>query len=191
MTYFTNRVGYSCYIYHGFSTLQVSPCFLKYGGRATCQGGWGQFDWHNVSHCDGSVTIQSIGFILLWLLLGCAHFAKKNFSLISETKMRIWIPFTCVSQFHYKISLLFFCFLSLIFASNFSLRFTLVIFALKRNKAKRNSGLFNRFFSLNFRFTLIFSLNFRLFYLRFRFRFLVFRIEVKHVKSGFFCSKRK
>ncbi len=41
-------------------------------------------------------------------------------------------------------------------------------------------------FSLNFRFTTIFSLNFRLFYLRFRFRFLVFRIEVNHVKSGFF-----
>ncbi len=47
------------------------------------------------------------------------------------------------------------------------------------------------FFSLNFRFTSIFSLNFRLFYLRFRFRFLVFRIEVNHVKSGvFFASKQ-
>jgi hypothetical protein len=50
---------------------------------------------------------------------------------------------------------------------------------------------FFRFFSLNFRFASIFSLNFRLFYLRFRFRFLVFRIEVNHVKSGlFFASKR-
>ncbi len=36
----------------------------------------------------------------------------------------------------------------------------------------------------------IFSLDFLLFYLRFRFRFLVFRIEVNHVKSGFFASKR-
>ena len=61
-------------------------------------------------------------------LVGCARFASKNFSLISEIK-RIWIRFTCVSLFHYKISLLFFRFFSLLFASNFSLRFTLVIFA--------------------------------------------------------------
>ena len=52
-----------------------------------------------------------------------------------------------------------------------SLRFYLVIFASKRNKAKRNSSLFScffcfftfftffRFFSFNFRFTSIFSLN--------------------------------
>jgi hypothetical protein len=72
-------------------------------------------------------------------------FRLKNFSLISEIK-RIWIRFTCVSLFHYKISLLFFRFFSLIFASNFSLRFTGVIFASKRNKAKRNSSLFFRFF---------------------------------------------
>jgi hypothetical protein len=37
---------------------------------------------------------------------------------------------------------------------------------------------------------LIFSLNFRLFYLRFCFRFLVFRIEGNHVKSGIFASKQ-
>jgi hypothetical protein len=77
-----------------------------------------------------------------------------------------------------------------------------------RNKAKRNSSLFfpfirffhffllfrffSHFFALNFRFASIFSLNFRLFYLCFRFRFLVFRIEVNHMKSGFFffASKR-
>ncbi len=45
---------------------------------------------------------------------------------------------------------------------------------------------FFHFFLLNFCFASIFSLNFRLFYLRFHFRFLVFRIEVNHVKSGFF-----
>ncbi len=175
-------------------------------------------------------------------------FCLKFFSLISEIK-RIWIRFTCVSLFHYKISLLFFRFFSLILASlhlsnfrfeakqseakfksifllffaffhffhffslffaffalNFLLRFDLVIFASKRNKAKRNSSLFFRFFhffslffaffhffSLNFRFTSIFSLNFCLFYLRFLFRFLVFRIKVNHVKSGFFSlpSERK
>jgi hypothetical protein len=50
---------------------------------------------------------------------------------------------------------------------------------------------FFKFFSLNFRFASIFSLNFRLFYLRFRFRFLVFRIEVNHVKSGFFFASKR
>jgi hypothetical protein len=93
------------------------------------------------------------------------------------------------------------------FALNFSLRSNLVIFASKRNKAKRNSSQFFRFFrffslffaffaffslfSLNFCFASIFSLNFRLFYLRFRFRFLVFRIEVNHVKSGFFFASKR
>ncbi len=52
-------------------------------------------------------------------------------------------------------------------------------------------GIKQVFFSLNFRFTSIFSLNFRLFYLRFRFRFLVFRIEVNHVKSGFFFASKR
>jgi hypothetical protein len=51
---------------------------------------------------------------------------------------------------------------------------------------------FFHFFSLNFHFASIFSLYFCLFYLRFRFRFLVFRIEVNHVKSGFFfCFQAK
>ncbi len=39
-------------------------------------------------------------------------FRLKIFSLVSEIKL-IWIRFTCVSLFHYKISLLFFCFFSL------------------------------------------------------------------------------
>jgi hypothetical protein len=93
---------------------------------------------------------------------------------------------------------------SLFFALNFLLRFDLVMFASNLNKAKRNSSLFFRFFSLffaffaffhffslNFRFASIFSLNFRLFYLRFHFRFLVFRIEVNHVKSGFFFASKR
>ncbi len=142
-------------------------------------------------------TFHRLIFTSNGLPVECASFAEKIFLLISEIK-RIWIRFTCVSLFHYKISLLFF---SLIFASNFSLRFTLVIFASKRNKAKRNSSLFFRFFSLffaffcffslNFRFASIFSLNFHLFYLRFRFRLLVFRIEVNHVKSGFFFASKQ
>jgi hypothetical protein len=50
---------------------------------------------------------------------------------------------------------------------------------------------FFRFFSVNFCFTSIFSLNFRLFFLCFRFRFLVFHIEVNHVKSGFFFASKR
>ena len=62
------------------------------------------------------------------------------------------------------------------------------------HKAKQNSSLFFRFFRFFhffFAFASIFSLNFRLFYLRFRFRFLVFRIEVNHVKSGFFFASKR
>jgi hypothetical protein len=190
--------------------------------------------------CNLKATSQTI-----FLATRVSPFRLKKFSLISETK-QIWIRFTCVSLFHYKISLLF-------FASNFSLRFTLVIFASKRNKVKRNSSLFFRFFcflkvffrfyfafftffaffrfkffalnfslcfdlvifaskqnkakqnsslffrffslfslsSLNFRFTSIFSLNVCFFYLRFRFRFLVFHIKVNHVKSGFFFTSKR
>ncbi len=50
---------------------------------------------------------------------------------------------------------------------------------------------FFHFFSLNFCFASIFSLYFRLLYLRFRFRFLVFRIEVNHVKSYFFFASKR
>ncbi len=103
----------------------------------------------------------------------------------------------------------FFRFFSFFFTLNFSLRFDFVIFASKQNEGetfslqkKQNSIFFAFFrfpisfrvkkktflsiFSLNFRCASIFSLNFRLFYLRFCFRFLVFRMEVNHVKSGFF-----
>ncbi len=101
----------------------------------------------------------------------------------------------------------FFCFFRFKFFA--SLRFSNFCF-----KAKRNSSLFFccfrffslffhfffafftffaffHFFSLNFRFASIFSLNFCLFYLRFRFRFLMFRIEVNHVKSGFFFASKR
>ncbi len=78
------------------------------------------------------------------------------------------------------------------------LQFSNFCFKAKQSEAKFKS-IFSLFslcfcffslFSLNFRFTSIFSLNFRLFYLRFRFRFLVFRIEVNHVKSGFFFASK-
>ncbi len=101
--------------------------------------------------------------------VGWARFAKNFFSLISEIK-RIWIGFTCVSLFHYKILLLFFRFFSLIFASNFLLHVTWVIFASKQYKAKRNSSLFFAFFCFFPLFFCYFS-HFSLFFRFFRFKF--------------------
>ncbi len=105
------------------------------------------------------------------------------------------IRFTCVSLFHYKISLLFFRFFSLLFTSNFSLRFTWVIFASKQNKAKRNSSLFFRFFhffSLFFAFFRIFLLFLLFFALNFSlcFDLVIFaskRNKAKRNSSLFFC----
>ncbi len=88
-------------------------------------------------------------------------FRLKKFSLTSEIK-QIWIRFTCVSLFHCKISLIFF--------RSFSLRFTWVIFASKRYKAKRNSSLFFSFFSRFFHFFRIFFAFFA-FFAFFRFKF--------------------
>ncbi len=181
---------------------------------------------------------------LLRSRLGCVRFALNFFSLRSEIKWN-WILFTCVSLFHYKISLLFFRFFSLTSLQIFaSLHFSNFCFEVKQSQAKFKSIFllfllffhyfhffvffaffrffcyffalfrlkffaslrFNNFcfdgkqceakfksiflvfllFSLNFHFAAIFLLNFRLFNLCFRFRFLVFHIEVNHVKSGFF-----
>ncbi len=96
-------------------------------------------------------------------------------------------------MFHYQISLLFFRFFSLIFASNFLLHFDLVIFASKQNKAKRNSSLFFRFFRFFkiffrfFSFFSLFSLNFRfasIFHLIFAYFTFVFA-------SDFWCFTSK
>ncbi len=120
----------------------------------------------------------------------------------SEAKFKyIFLVFFAVFHLFFAIFHIFSLFFAF-FTLNFSLPFDLVFFASKRNKTKRNSSLFVlyfcffsllfrffHFFLLNFRFALIFSLNFHLFYLRFRFRFLVFRIEVNHVKSGFFLLR--
>jgi hypothetical protein len=124
----------------------------------------------------------------------------------SEIQVYFFAFFTFFRFFStfFRFFLAFFPLFFAFFASNFWLRFDLVIFASKRNKAKRNSSQFFRvfhffsffslffcFFSLNFCFTSIFSLNFRSFYLRFRFRFLVFHMEVNHVKSGFFFASKQ
>ncbi len=115
-----------------------------------------------------------------------------HFSFFASFRFKFFVFFSLFSHFFCFFSLKIFCFAS------------------TRNKAKRNSSLFFcffrlfhffrffsiffrffHFFSLNFRFASIFSLNFRLFYLRFRFRFLVFRVEVNHVKSGFFFASKR
>ncbi len=102
-----------------------------------------------------------------------------------------------------SIFLLFSIFFTFFAIFCFSLRYSNFCF-----ETKRNSSLFFRFFlaflktffaffacfhffSLNFCFASIFSLNFRLFYLRFCFRFLVFHIKENHVKSGFFSLPSK
>ncbi len=83
----------------------------------------------------------------------------------------------------------FFHFFSLTFASNFSLRFTLVIFASKRNKAKRNSSIFFRFFSLFllffafFRYFLLFFAFFAFFALNFSLRFTLVIFASKQNKA--------
>ncbi len=111
----------------------------------------------------------------------------------SEFQVYFFAFFHCFSLFFAFFA--FFLLFLLFFALNFSLRFDLVIFASERSKIQVYFSIFSLFFaffayfslfSLNFCFASIFSLNFRSFYLRFRFRFLVFCIEVNHVKSGIF-----
>jgi hypothetical protein len=99
----------------------------------------------------------------------------------SEAKFKCSFSLFLLFSLFFAIFPIFFAFFAF-FALNLSLRFDLVIFASKRNKAKQNSSIcfsffaffslffaFFHFFSLNFHFASIFSLNFRLFYLRFHF----------------------
>jgi hypothetical protein len=75
---------------------------------------------------------------------------------------------------------------SFFFALNVSLHFEA-----KQSEAKFKSIFrFFAFFPPFFAFFRFFSLTFRLFYLHFRFRFLVFHIEVNHVISGFFFASK-
>jgi hypothetical protein len=75
----------------------------------------------------------------------------------SEAKFKsIFLLFFLFFHF-FSLFFAFFCFFRLFFTLNFLLRFDLVIFASKRNKAKRNSSLFFRFFRF-FHFFPLFSL---------------------------------
>ncbi len=89
-------------------------------------------------------------------------FRLKNFFAYKRIK-QIWIRYTCVLLFHYKISLLFFAFFRFFSLKIFaSLWFS--NFASKRNKAKQNSSIFFcffLFFLLYFSFFCFFLLNFR------------------------------
>ncbi len=112
--------------------------------------------------------------VLNYLTLGWARFAKKMFSLISEIK-RIWIRFTCVSLFHYKISLLFFRFkfFASLHLSNF------------RFEAKQSEAKFKSIFSL---FLTFFSLFFAIFHIFFAFfHFQIFA----SLRFSNFCFKAK
>ncbi len=133
------------------------------------------------------------GFLEGWLVASVQSrvrpFRLNFFSLISKIK-RIWIRFTCVLLFHYNISLLFLRFFSLIFISNFSVHFTLVIFASKRNKAKRNSSPFFRFFRF-FHFLTLFFGFFRLIFVSLRFFRLIFAYFTFVFASDFWCFASK
>ncbi len=105
-------------------------------------------------------------FTSLFSLLFASNFSLRFTLVIFASKQNKAKQNSSLFFRFFLFFLTFFCFFhffSLFFALNFSLRFDLVIFASKQNKAKRNSSLF-------FCFTSLFSLNFRLFYLRFRFR---------------------
>ncbi len=133
---------------------------------------------------------------------------KFHFSFFVSFRFKFFASLR-FSNFHFeakqsKIQVYYFAFF---IALKFSLCFNLVIFASKRNAGENffasKEAKFNIFriislpnfvpgekktifVSLQF-----FSLNFRLFYLCFLYRFLVFRMEVKYVKQGFFFASKR
>jgi hypothetical protein len=156
-------------------------------------------------------TISLKNFTSLFSLIFASNFSLHFTLVIFASKKRnssLFFPFFHFFSPIFRIFLLFFRIFSLIFTffrfTFFaSLQFSHFCFEAKRSEAKFKSifSLFSLFFTFFgffcffaffafFRFTSIFSLNFRLFYLPFRFRFLVFRIEVNHVKSGFFFASK-
>ncbi len=112
------------------------------------------------------------------------YFTKKFTSLFS---------LLFASNFSLRFTLVifaFFRFFSLFFALNFSLHFDLVIFASKRNKGKRNSSLFFRFFSFFSLFLLFFAF-FRLIFVSLRFFHLIFAYFTIVFASDFWCFASK
>jgi hypothetical protein len=138
-------------------------------------------------------TISQKNFTSLFSLL-FASFRFKFFALLylsnfrfeakqSEAKFKsIFSLFFAFFTFFRYFSL-FFTFFSLFFALNFSLRFDIVIFASKRNKAKRNSSLFFSCFRF-FHF-------FRLIFVSLRFFHLIFAYITFVFASDFWCFASK
>ncbi len=134
------------------------------------------------------------------------YFTKKfHFSFFAFFRYKFFASLRFSNfRFKAKLSEIQVYYFAFFVALKFSLRFDLVIFASKRNEGENffvsKEAKFNifRIISLphfvsgekknKFCFTSIFSLNFRLFYLCFLYRFLVFRIEVNYVKQVFFFS---
>ncbi len=138
---------------------------------------------------DGNTLILTLIHLCVagsWLLTSlevvayCSRQTAVPYSLCwyqgAPVLLKIFSRFTCVSLFHYKISLLFFRFFSLI---------CFIFFAWKRNEAP-NSSLFFRFFCFVC-FFLLFLLYFALnFWLRFD---LVIFTSKRNVGENFFASK--
>ncbi len=120
--------------------------------------------------------------------LGCARFALNFFSLVSEIKWN-WILFTCVSLFHYKISLHFFRFFSLISLQIFaSLHFS--NFFRSETKRSKIQVYFFAFFAF-FHFFCFFCF-FLLFFVFFCFFFAFFRIKFfASLRCNNFCFDAK
>ncbi len=115
-----------------------------------------------------------------WVFSFEAKQSKRNSSLFFHFFRFFHLFSLFFAFFHIFFAFFRFKFFASLWFSNFC-------FEAKQSEAKFKS-IFS-LFSLDFRFASIFSLNFRLFYLCFCFRFLVFHIEVNHVKSGF-CFER-
>jgi hypothetical protein len=107
----------------------------------------------------------------------------------SEIQVYFFTFFHFFSQF-FAFFHIFFAF----FHFKFSLRFDLVIFASKQNKAKRNSSLFFsffRFFSLFFAFSRFIFTFFHLIFISLRFFHLIFAYFTFVFASDFWCFASK
>jgi hypothetical protein len=116
--------------------------------------------------------------------------AKQNSSLLF-CFFSFFLIFFAFFAFFVFFSL--FSFFSLFFALNLSLRFNLLIFASKRNKAKQNSSLFFRFFSFFSLFSLflLFFAFFRLIFVSLRFFCLILAYFTFVFASVFWCFASK
>ncbi len=102
------------------------------------------------SHTDCSLHPSSHPPPPPHLIVQCLSTRVRPFRL--KIFKRIWIRFTCVSLFHYKISILFFRLFSLIFAYFRFKFFASLHFSNFCFKAKQSEAKFKSIFSLSFAF---------------------------------------